>query len=85
LGEMTSQTLEHEVADWVRFQNRGQVAGYTRLCAREYSSGARMFKELVYELQETDIHFCSVHTRSSRCNDLLVARLEVRRISAGAT
>jgi len=31
LGELTSQILEREVADWSRFQNRRQVAA-TRLC-----------------------------------------------------
>jgi transposase len=44
LGEMTSQILEREVADWDRFQNRRQVASYTGLCPREDSSSDRRFQ-----------------------------------------
>ena len=44
LGEMTSQILEREVADWERFQNRRQVASYTGLCPREDTSSQRRFQ-----------------------------------------
>jgi transposase len=44
LGEMTSQILEREVADWHRFQNRRQVASYTGLCPREDTSSDRRFQ-----------------------------------------
>src|SRR5208282_2055070 len=44
LGEMTSQILEREVADWNRFQNRRQVASYTGLCPREDTSSDRRFQ-----------------------------------------
>jgi transposase len=44
LGEMTSQILEREVADWDRFQNRRQVASYTGLCPREDTSSQRRFQ-----------------------------------------
>ncbi len=39
LGQMTSEILEREVADWDRFKNRRQVASYTGLCPREDTSG----------------------------------------------
>jgi transposase len=44
LGQMTSQILEREVADWNRFQNRRQVASYTGLCPREDTSSQRRFQ-----------------------------------------
>jgi transposase len=44
LGEMTSQILEREVADWHRFRNRRQVASYTGLCPREDTSSQRRFQ-----------------------------------------
>jgi transposase len=44
LGQMTSQILEREVADWNRFQNRRQVASYTGLCPREDTSSDRRFQ-----------------------------------------
>jgi transposase len=44
LGEMTSQILEREVADWDRFANRRQVASYTGLCPREDTSSQRRFQ-----------------------------------------
>ena len=44
LGELTSQILEREVADWSRFQNRRQVASYTGLCPREDTSSDRRFQ-----------------------------------------
>jgi transposase len=39
VGELTAHTLESEVGDWNRFQNRRQVASYTGMCPREHSSG----------------------------------------------
>ena len=44
LGQMTSQILEREVADWSRFKNRRQVASYTGLCPREDASSQRRFQ-----------------------------------------
>src|SRR5665213_241577 len=44
LGRMTSQILDHEVADWNRFTSRRQVASYTGLCPREDSSSQRRFQ-----------------------------------------
>lgn len=44
LGELTSQILEREVADWTRFKNRRQVASYTGLCPREDTSSQRRFQ-----------------------------------------
>ncbi len=44
LGQMTSEILEREVADWSRFQNRRQVASYTGLCPREDTSSQRRFQ-----------------------------------------
>ena len=44
LGQMTSEILEREVADWNRFQNRRQVASYTGLCPREDTSSQRRFQ-----------------------------------------
>jgi transposase len=44
LGQMTSQILEREVADWDRFQNRRQVTSYTGLCPREDPSSQRRFQ-----------------------------------------
>jgi transposase len=41
VGELTAHTLEREIGDWHRFQNRRQVASYTGLCPREYSSGQK--------------------------------------------
>ena len=39
LGELTGLTLELEVLDWHRFNNRREVGSYTGLCAGEFSSG----------------------------------------------
>ena len=39
IGSLTWLTLELEVLDWKRFDNRRQVASYTGLCAGEHSSG----------------------------------------------
>ena len=39
LGELTSLTLELEVLDWHRFNNRREVGSYTGMCASEYSTG----------------------------------------------
>jgi transposase len=44
LGQLTSEILEREVADWNRFKNRRQVASYTGLCPREDSSSDRRFQ-----------------------------------------
>jgi transposase len=44
LGELTSEILEREVADWNRFKNRRQVASYTGLCPSEDSSSTRRFQ-----------------------------------------
>jgi transposase len=44
LGQMTSEILEREVADWNRFKNRRQVASYTGLCPREDTSSQRRFQ-----------------------------------------
>ncbi len=44
LGQLTSEILEREVADWHRFKNRRQVASYTGLCPREDSSSDRRFQ-----------------------------------------
>jgi len=44
LGKLTAESLEREVADWGRFQNRRQVASYTGLCPREDSSSDRRFQ-----------------------------------------
>ena len=44
LGQMTSEILEREVADWNRFQNRRQVASYTGLCPSEDTSNQRRFQ-----------------------------------------
>jgi transposase len=39
LGELTGLTLELEVLDWHRFNNRREVASYTGMCAGEFSTG----------------------------------------------
>jgi transposase len=39
VGELTSEIIAREVCDWSRFKNRRQVASFTGLCPREYSSG----------------------------------------------
>ncbi len=39
LGEMTLVTLDGEVCDWQRFNNRKQVGSYTGCCPGEHSSG----------------------------------------------
>src|SRR5258708_15711071 len=44
LGELTSEILEREVADWNRFKNLRQVASYTGLCPSEDSSSPRRFQ-----------------------------------------
>jgi transposase len=44
LGQLTSEILEREVADWNRFQNRRQVASYTGLCSSEDTSNQRRFQ-----------------------------------------
>jgi transposase len=41
LGALTAQTLEREIGDWRRFDNRRQVASYTGLVPGEHSSGER--------------------------------------------
>lgn len=41
VGELTAHTLEREIGDWNRFHNRRQVASYTGMCPREYSSGQK--------------------------------------------
>jgi transposase len=39
LGDMTLATLDGEVCDWGRFNNRKQVGSYTGCCPGEHSSG----------------------------------------------
>jgi transposase len=39
LGELTLVTLDGEVCDWSRFNNRKQVGSYTGCCPGEHSSG----------------------------------------------
>jgi transposase len=41
LGALTAQTLEREIGDWRRFDNRRQVASYTGLVPGGRSSGER--------------------------------------------
>ena len=41
VGELTAHMLEREIGDWNRFRNRRQVASYTGMCPREYSSGQK--------------------------------------------
>ena len=40
MGALTLQTIENEVGDWARFDNRRQVGSYTGLCGGVSSSGA---------------------------------------------
>jgi transposase len=40
LGELTLVTLDHELCDWGRFNNRKAVGSYTGCCPGEHSSGA---------------------------------------------
>jgi transposase len=39
MGALTAEVIVREVADWHRFKNRRQVAGYTGLIPSENSSG----------------------------------------------
>jgi len=41
LGEITLVTLDAEVCDWKRFQNRKQIGSYTGCCPGEHSSGGK--------------------------------------------
>jgi transposase len=41
LGALTAQTIDREIGDWRRFNNRRQVASYTGLVPSEHSSGER--------------------------------------------
>ena len=41
VGSLSAAILHREVGDWNRFRNRGQVASFTGLCPREYSSGGQ--------------------------------------------
>jgi transposase len=41
LGELTLVTLEGEICDWARFQNRKQIGSYTGCCPGEHSSGGK--------------------------------------------
>jgi transposase len=41
LGELTLVTLEGEVCDWGRFNNRKQIGSYTGCCPGEHSSGGK--------------------------------------------
>jgi transposase len=41
LGEITLVTLDGEVCDWGRFQNRKQIGSYTGCCPGEHSSGGK--------------------------------------------
>ena len=44
VGPLTYETLEREVCDWGRFENRRQVGSYTGMCPREDSSAQRRFQ-----------------------------------------
>jgi transposase len=39
LGALTQRSIDNEVLDWTRFNNRRQVSSYTGLCPSEHSSG----------------------------------------------
>jgi transposase len=39
IGPLSSELLDREVGDWIRFSNRRQIASYTGLCPGEDSSG----------------------------------------------
>jgi transposase len=41
LGELTLVTLDSEVCDWHRFNNRKQIGSYTGCCPGEHSSGGK--------------------------------------------
>ena len=41
LGEITLVTLDGEVCDWNRFNNRKQIGSYTGCCPGEHSSGGK--------------------------------------------
>ncbi len=41
LGEITAVTLDGEVCDWGRFNNRKQIGSYTGCCPGEHSSGGK--------------------------------------------
>lgn len=41
LGEITVVTLDGEVCDWGRFNNRKQIGSYTGCCPGEHSSGGK--------------------------------------------
>jgi len=41
LGEITLVTLDGEVCDWQRFNNRKQIGSYTGCCPGEHSSGGK--------------------------------------------
>ena len=41
LGELTLVTLDAEVCDWKRFNNRKQIGSYTGCCPGEHSSGGK--------------------------------------------
>ena len=41
LGEITTVTLDGEVCDWERFNNRKQIGSYTGCCPGEHSSGGK--------------------------------------------
>jgi transposase len=41
LGEITAVTLDSEVCDWERFNNRKQIGSYTGCCPGEHSSGGK--------------------------------------------
>ncbi len=41
LGEITAVTLDGEVCDWGRFNNRKQIGSYTDCCPGEHSSGGK--------------------------------------------
>ena len=43
LGEITLVSVDGEVCDWHRFQNRKQIGSYTGCCPGEHSSGGKQF------------------------------------------
>ena len=47
LGKMTSVIIDREIGNWLRFNNRRQIASYTGLCPGEYSSGQKRLQSCV--------------------------------------
>jgi transposase len=47
VGKMTSVIIDREIGNWLRFNNRRQIASYTGLCPGEYSSGQKRLQSCV--------------------------------------